>query len=109
MPTNLEELRKLIEETRHDVQELKAKIDKIHRRLLLSSIYSLLKLLIIVVPIALSIWYFQPQLRTIYQSSGQLFNLLQKLPLQQSGAAQPTQLNEETLRQLRAQYPEVFR
>jgi len=99
----------LIEETRQDVRELEGKVDKIHRRLIVSSLYSLLKLLIIAVSIALSIWYFQTQLRTIYQSSGQLFNLLQTLPLQQGGTGQPVQLNEQTLRQLRAQCPEVFR
>ncbi|MEK7584404.1 MAG: hypothetical protein AAB490_04100 [Patescibacteria group bacterium] len=109
MPTSLEELQRLIEETRKDVRGLEVKIDKIHRRLVVSSFYSLLKLLIIVVPLVLSIWYFQPQLRTIYQTGGQMFNLLQTFPLQQNGVVQPIKLDPETLRQLRAQYPEVFR
>lgn len=113
--TEIEDIKKLLQDTQKKVDALTIMVHKIHHRLIWHSIMSFLKLLIIVVPIVLSIWYFQPQIQQLYNWTGNLFGSLQALQPSQRGADSvpeipdgSLQVTPEMIQQLRNDNPQFF-
>lgn len=77
MPFSLEELRSILEQNQRDLALLNSKVDKIRRRLTVATVFDTIKFIIIVVPLLLGLWYFQPMFKTIIQTSGTLLQNLQ--------------------------------
>jgi hypothetical protein len=74
-----EELKKLIEETQKDVRSLSAEVFKLRRRMFWSMISGYFKLAIILIPIILSYWFFQPQINLLLQSWEEVSGSLESL------------------------------
>lgn len=104
MPSELDEIKQLMQDTRKELALVAASVEKIRRRMRWSSVYGLLKLLIILVPLVLGWWYLQPQLTQLYQSWSTIQQSLQTL--QGPNNIQP---GPDLLQQVREQYPQLFK
>jgi len=64
----LDEIKKIVQATQEQVEALRLDVQKIRRRMWLASVYGIVKILIIVLPIVFGIWLFGPQLKSLYQT-----------------------------------------
>ncbi|MBI4091077.1 MAG: hypothetical protein HY422_03560 [Candidatus Komeilibacteria bacterium] len=68
MAAEIEELKKTIDEMRSEVHLLTAEVQKIRRHQFWASVSGYVKLLIVLIPLIVSVWLFQPQLRQLYKT-----------------------------------------
>ena len=73
MSADLEEIKKIVQETRAEIADLHKKIEQINRRLTYHAVFGFLKFLVIVIPIIVSLWIFQPRTKAMAVVAADLF------------------------------------
>ena len=69
---DLDEIKHLLEEDRQKIDQIAHDIQRIRRRLTLTSLYGMAKFLLIFVPLILGAVFFSPQIIQIYESLREL-------------------------------------
>lgn len=100
MSADLEEIKKIVQATRAEIADLHKKIEQINRRLTYHAVFGFLKFLVIVIPLIVSLWIFQPQIQKLWQSWQQIFSAFE--------SASSTPLGPDAWGQLRLRYPQLF-
>lgn len=71
MPAPAEQTQK-INELEATVASLEVQILKIRRKLMWMTIYGIFKVIVIVLPLIIGLWYFGPQIKSVYGTWAQL-------------------------------------
>jgi hypothetical protein len=104
MAGDLEDLKKQIASLQQDITLVRLDVRKIRKRLALNSVYGFLKLLIILLPLVVGYFYFQPQLQSLYESWEYMSTQLNVM----RGQDPPSQgMQAADINQLLNQYPEI--
>lgn len=76
MADDLKAIQQALRETHQKLDKLTRQVEKIHRRMLWASIFGIIKILIVVVPLAYGIWYFREPIIKFYQSWDDLVRII---------------------------------
>lgn len=100
MITDLEEIKRMVEENQQTLELLTKKVKSMRRIMVWSGLYETLKIILIFVPLVVGYLYFQPQLNAMYSSMNDLLHSIQSLQQNSLGNA-----NARALQELRSQIP----